>query len=279
MERVAVLGTGLLGSGFVQGFRKRGIAVRAWNRSLDKARALESLGVEVAADPAEAVRGVDRVHLVLSDDRAVDDVLAAAWPALTAPVIDHSTLSPAGVAARVARFEAAGRTYLHAPVFMGPPNARDATGILLVSGRAELVEQMLPHLRPLTGTVVPLGDRPDQAAAFKLFGNAALITMVAAASDVLAMARSLGIDEQAALGLFDQFDPAPAFKHRGKKIARREFSPASFELTMARKDLRLMMEAAGGQTLIALPAIAARIDALVAQGHGSDDLTAVGRPG
>ena len=41
---------------------------------------------------------------------------------------------------------------------------------------------------------------------------------------------------------------------------------------MARKDARLMIEAAGGATLAVLPAIAQRIDALIAQGHKADDL-------
>lgn len=35
---VAVLGTGLLGSGFVRGLRKRGVEVHCWNRSADKAK-------------------------------------------------------------------------------------------------------------------------------------------------------------------------------------------------------------------------------------------------
>ncbi|MEQ1508052.1 MAG: NAD(P)-binding domain-containing protein [Myxococcota bacterium] len=278
MAKVAVLGTGMLGAGFVQSFRRRGIEVTVWNRSRAKAEALREHGAEVADTPAAAVVGAERIHLVLSDDAAVDAVLAAIGTASTAPVIDHSTVSPAGVVRRAAALREAGRVYLHAPVFMAPTNARDATGMMLVSGPAEVVNPLLDALRPMTGKVVELGERVDQAAAFKLFGNSALITMVAAASDVLAMARALGIDGQQAMSLFTQFDPAPALRHRGGKIARGEFAPASFELSMARKDVRLMVEAAGDQRLIALPAIARRMDELLADGHGSDDLTALGRP-
>ena len=50
---------------------------------------------------------------------------------------------------------------------------------------------------------------------------------------------------------------------------------ASFELTMARKDMRLMIEAAGGQPLAVLPAIAKRMDDAIAKGHGRDDLGAI----
>ncbi len=47
---------------------------------------------------------------------------------------------------------------------------------------------------------------------------------------------------------------------------------ASFELTMARKDARLMIDAAAGRTPTVLPAIAERMDTLIERGFGADDL-------
>ena len=44
---------------------------------------------------------------------------------------------------------------------------------------------------------------------------------------------------------------------------------------MARKDIRLMIEAAGGEPLTVLPAIAARMDEAIAAGHGKDDMGAI----
>ena len=63
-------------------------------------------------------------------------------------------------------------------------------------------------------------------------------------------------------------------KSRGEKMARGDFS-ASFELTMARKDMRLMLEAAGGQPMTVLPGIAKAMDEAIAKGHGQDDLGAI----
>jgi hypothetical protein len=54
-------------------------------------------------------------------------------------------------------------------------------------------------------------------------------------------------------------------------MAKGEYA-ASFELTMARKDVRLMLEAAGEAPLTVLPAIAGRMDALLARGLGGEDL-------
>src|ERR1700749_175131 len=72
---IAFLGMGLLGSNFVRAMRRRGEAVQVWNRNAERARALLNTGASVASEPADAVRGAARVHLTLSDDRAVDDVL------------------------------------------------------------------------------------------------------------------------------------------------------------------------------------------------------------
>ena len=54
---IAFLGTGLLGTGFVRAARKRGEDVQVWNRTAEKARALEADGARAFADPAAAMRG------------------------------------------------------------------------------------------------------------------------------------------------------------------------------------------------------------------------------
>ncbi|MBV8581839.1 MAG: NAD(P)-binding domain-containing protein, partial [Candidatus Eremiobacteraeota bacterium] len=72
---IAYFGTGLLGSGFVQKLLERGETVHVWNRSPEKARALEADGAKAFANPADAVKRAERLHLTLSDDAAVDDVL------------------------------------------------------------------------------------------------------------------------------------------------------------------------------------------------------------
>jgi 3-hydroxyisobutyrate dehydrogenase-like beta-hydroxyacid dehydrogenase len=64
---------------------------------------------------------------------------------------------------------------------------------------------------------------------------------------------------------------------RGRKMATGDFS-AMFELAMARKDVRLMLESAGDEPLIVLPALAARMDAVIAAGHGKDDFAAIAAP-
>jgi 3-hydroxyisobutyrate dehydrogenase len=276
MATVAFLGTGLLGSGMVERMLRRGDAVTVWNRTAVKAQALEPLGAKVAATPGDAVAGADHVHMTLPDDAVVDQILETIVPRLRkgAIVVDHSTTSPRATRARIPRLNADGVRFLHAPVFMSPQMARDGVGIVLVSGPRAVFEAVRGELEKMTGEVWYVGEEADRAAAYKIFGNSMLFVIAAGVADVFAMAKGLAIPPTDALAIFSKFQPGGIIKSRGEKMARGDFS-ASFELTMARKDMRLMLEAAGGQPMVVLPAIAARMDEAIERGHGRDDLGAI----
>lgn len=269
MAKVALLGTGLIGFAMVEGMLRRGDEVTVWNRTTSKAAPLAERGAKVAASVAEAVTGAERVHIVVSDDAAVDGILAA-MPALPPEtlVIDHSTVSPAGTRARFSACDANELTFLHAPIFMSPQAARDSAGIMLCAGPKARFDRAERALAAMTGTLKWVGERVDQAAALKLFGNAMILTICAGLSDVYRMARALGIEPLEAHALFSTFNPAMAINVRGAKMAQGDFTP-SFETTMARKDVRLMTEVGG--ELFVLPAVAELLDRAIAAGHGSDD--------
>ncbi|HXX67098.1 MAG TPA: NAD(P)-binding domain-containing protein [Polyangiaceae bacterium] len=272
---IAYLGLGLLGSNFVRAMVRRGEKVQVWNRSPDRARALEAEGVRAFDRVEDAVRGASRVHLTLSDDAAVDDVLGRALSALApgAVVLDHTTTSSAGTGARAARLEAAGISFLHTPVFMGPSNARDATGIMLASGPRERFELVRPELEKMTGRLVYLGPDPARAAVFKLLGNLFLIEMVGSMVDVFSLARSAGVTPADAVTLFDLFNPAAAIGPRAQRMLDGQFDDPSWTLEMARKDVRLMLETGerSGAHFIELPGIAREMDAWLARGNAKRD--------
>lgn len=276
MSRLAFLGTGLMGGALAEAAAKRGHAVVAWNRTRAKALALQAHGVIVADSPAEACAQAERIHVVMPDDDAVESVLEACGDALRKRVIvDHTTASPARTRGRALFLAAEGLDYLHAPVFMSPQMCREAKGLMFVSGMPEVYEKVRAGLAEMTGTVRFLGERPDKAAAFKLAGNAALISLIAGFADILAMAAEERFDPAEIHGLFELFNPAASLAYRGKEMVAGRYLPASFEMTMARKDVRLMIETAGRRPLAVLPGIAARMDELIADGHGALDLGAL----
>jgi 3-hydroxyisobutyrate dehydrogenase len=278
MAPIAFLGTGLLGSALAEAAAKRGDQVTVWNRTAAKAHALEQFGIRVADTPADAVRGASRVHLVLRDDPVIDEIIAAFRPGLEpdAVVVDHTTNQPRLTGERSARLNAEGVRYLHCPVFIGPAAARAAQGIILASGPRPLFDAVSDALSRMAPRVEYLGERPDLAAVYKLCGNAIIIGLSGIVADVFAVANGSGVAPEDALKLLDFFNPAAIITGRGRNMAKKNFA-ASFELTMARKDVRLMMESANGAPLITLPGIAARMDALIAEGFGASDLGVIGK--
>ncbi len=278
---IAYFGTGLLGASFVRALRRRGEEVHVWNRTAAKARALESVGAVAFDDPAKAALGASRVHLTLSDDAAVDEVLELARPSFApnVAIVDHSTTSPTGTAARAKRWAERGIAFQHAPLFMGPQQALEAGGLMLASGDRARFDALAPELSKMTGKLLYLGPKAERAAGFKLLGNLFLMHLTTGLAEMLSLSKALNIPAPEAMSLFESFNPGLTIPARAKRMLDADFAHPSWELSMARKDARLMMEEAqrGQVSLAVLPAIAQWMDRFIAEGHGNDDWTVIAK--
>jgi 3-hydroxyisobutyrate dehydrogenase len=275
-KTIAFYGAGMLGSGFVKSLRRQGYAVNVWNRTFGKAKALEAVGARAFEDAAEAARGADIVHICVRDEVAVDEVLAAALPGIsqTAPIVDHTTVNVETIAPRAQRLQGAGYAFLHAPVFMGPPQAENAQGIMLVSGPQRVFDAVQDHLATMTGKVKYLGERIDLAGVYKLMGNAMILAVVGGLSDLLTIARAQDLTPVQAYELFSFYSVEGQITGRGKRMAEADYSPL-WTLDMADKDARLMQAAADGAPLPVIDAVEAAMTERIAQNLGDRDLGAL----
>jgi 3-hydroxyisobutyrate dehydrogenase len=278
---VAFLGMGLLGSNFVRAMISKGMQVQVWNRTGSRAKALEAYGAKAFENAADAVKGADRIHLALKDDASVDEVLAAASAGLKpgAIIIDQTTTSAEGAVQRTKAWKERGFVYQHAPVFMGPANALESSGNMLVSGDQELIGQLEPELSRLTGKVLNFGPEPGKAAAIKLMGNLFLVTFTAGLSDMLSLSKALNIQLDEVFTLFNSWNPGAQVAGRLKRMTSGTYDQPSWELNMARKDTQLFLNAAAqkGTQLAVIPAIAEEMDRWIAKGHGSQDWTIIAK--
>ena len=277
----AFLGMGLLGSNFVRAMLQKGETVQVWNRTAEKAKALETYGAKAFDQAQEAVQNADTIHVTLKDDATVDEVLEAASKGFTpgAAIIDHTTTSAKGAVQRTGYWKSRGFTYLHAPVFMGPQNALESTGFMLVSGDQAVVEQWTPGLSKMTGKLINFGAEEGKAAGIKLTGNLFLLSLTAGLSDALALAKAHHIEGKEVLDLFNSWNPGAMVPARLQKITQGSFDEPSWELNMARKDAGLMLSAAkeAGTNLAIIPAIAALMDQNIAKGYGSKDWSVIAK--
>jgi 3-hydroxyisobutyrate dehydrogenase len=105
------------------------------------------------------------------------------------------------------------------------------------------------------------------------------MAMTAGMSDMLGLAKAHHIAPAEAASLFEWFNPGNMVIARMKRLLDGDFVHPSWELAMARKDARLMMEAAqgGGVPLAVIPALAEEMDRWIAKGHGKDDWTVIAK--
>src|SRR5581483_1163379 len=166
----------------------------------------------------------------------------------------------------------------HAPVFMGPQNALESSGTMLVSGDQTVVHTLEPELKKMTGRLEYVGEDPGMAASYKLLGNHLFLSVSAAIGDTFTLGKSLGLSRDDIREFIEMMGSTP-MKARVDRLLQGNYDDPTWTLSMARKDARLMTEETerAGQTLDVMPAFGAHMDALIGQNMGEEDWTIVAK--
>jgi 3-hydroxyisobutyrate dehydrogenase len=273
---VAVLGTGIMGAPIARNIAGAGPAVRVWNRTREKAEAVE--GCDPADTPAAAVEGADLVVTMLADGRAVEDVMSGG--ALDAMGDDAIWLqmSTVGIAAteRLATLaEERGVAFVDCPVLGTKKPAEDAQLVVLASGPEYALERARPVFDAIGQKTLELGEA-GTATRVKLVLNSWVLSVTEATAETIALAEALGVDPERFLEAIagGPLDSAYA-RMKGKMMLDEEFTP-SFPLVLAAKDARLVLEAAERHDFDAAltQVIARKMERAVELGHGDEDMAA-----
>src|ERR1044072_8758173 len=147
---VAVLGTGIMGSGMARNLARAGLDVRAWNRTRAKAEPLIPAGVRVTDTPAEAVAGADVVLTILHDGPAALETMRQAAPALRPGTVwaQATTAGLHGLASLPAFARGPGLMPLDSPRPRPAPRPGVAPGRLRGPRRASLARRVRPRAGP-----------------------------------------------------------------------------------------------------------------------------------
>src|SRR5829696_8068679 len=274
--RVAILGTGIMGAPMARNLAAAGLEVRAWNRSRERAEPLAPDGVAIADTPTEAAAGADVVVTMLSDGAAVEAMTAdLAFPA-GAVWAQMSTVGIEATERLAARAAEAGVPIVDAPVLGTKAPAEQGKLTVIAAGPAEARERCAPVFDAVGARTVALADEPGAATRMKLVLNAWLLALIEGLGESVALAEGLGVDPAAFLDIIDGGPLGPPYaKMKGTMMIERSYEP-SFSLTLAAKDARLALEAAGaeGLELPALRAILGQLEKAVGRGHGDADMAA-----
>jgi 3-hydroxyisobutyrate dehydrogenase-like beta-hydroxyacid dehydrogenase len=242
ITRVAILGTGKMGSAFARRLASAGadLQLSLWNRTRERA---EQVGVgSVATTPAEAVREAALVITSLTNQKAIraaylgrDGALAATGARL---FVEMSTVGPDAVVELAPEVEASGSRLIDAPVLGAPPLAARGGLAILAGGAAGDVDRARPVLE-LLGEVRHVGAL-GSAARLKLAANSMLADVTLAAAELQVAGTAAGLEREHVFWVLARLVPSLELRRAGYLEDRHE--PALFALRDLRKDLDLALE-------------------------------------
>ncbi|HMQ54413.1 MAG TPA: NAD(P)-dependent oxidoreductase [Anaerolineae bacterium] len=244
MEKITYLGLGIMGRGMAANLLKAGYPVTVWNRTPDKATALVEQGAQLAGSPAEAVAEADVIMYCLSDDRAVEDLVFGSGNLLNSVkagqiVIDMTTLHPDTSRREAAAYAEKGVEFLDAPVFGSKNEAANGGLWIVVGGKRELYDRVLPLLKPLSETTHYMGGSA-MGASMKLVGNLVVAAQLEALGEAMILATKAGLNPQDVLDVLHVTDfKSPIFDGVGAALIERDFS-TFFALKLMLKDANLI---------------------------------------
>ena len=278
MGRVAVLGTGIMGGPMARNLLRAGHEVTVWNRTVQKTEALKEEGGRVASTPADAVRDAEIVLTMLADAPAVEVTVIESGSFEAMPQgalwIQSSTI---GVAATERLAELAGErevTFVDAPVLGTKKPAEDGQLFMLASGPAEARGRCEPVFDAISRGHVWLGET-GLGTRLKLVANGWILGTIENLSETFVLAQTLGVDPRSFLEVISGGGMDMPYAHlKGEAILNQDFPP-SFPLAHARKDVALLLEAAGDVDLPLMRATMQQFDRAFELGHGDEDMSAV----
>jgi 2-hydroxy-3-oxopropionate reductase len=281
MERIGFIGLGIMGKPMAANLLAAGFPLTVHNRSPGPVDALAAQGATGAGSPREVAAANDVVITMLPDSPVVEAAVlgpsgVAQGFAEGALYIDMSSIAPASSRKIAAVLVDRGVEALDAPVSGGELAARDGSLSIMVGGSAEAVERARPIFEVLGKSTTHVGDAGAGQIA-KAANQVVVAVTIQAVAEALVLARKARVDparvREALLGGFAQ---SRVLELHGQRMLDGDYEPGG-KLRLHRKDLAnaLQLGQEAGVPLFATAQAAQLMDALVAQGAGDRDHSAL----
>ncbi len=256
--KIGFIGLGQMGLPMARNLLRAGHELAVYNRTRSRAESLVSSGARVAASRREAASGAEIVVTVLSDDRALEEVVFGAeglLHALPAGAIHvGSTTASLAMARRLAEaHRERGQHYVSAPVLGRPQAAEEGKLFIIAAGPSAVLEVCRPLFSAVSQRVFVMGTEPEAANVVKLGVNFLISTVLESVGEAVALVRKHGIDAaQFQELLTSSLFGAPVYRIYGEAIVRDQYEPAPFPLPLGLKDVCLAL-AAGESAGVPMP--------------------------
>jgi len=279
--RIGFIGLGIMGKPMAQNLSKAGYPLAVYARRPDMMQPLVNMGAVACENPQAVAAQSDIIFTIVSDTPDVEQVILGEKGVIYGAqagsvVIDMSTISPSATRRMAESLARKGIQMLDAPVSGGEQGAIDGTLSIMVGGKEETFQKVLPLFEVLGKNIVHVGEH-GAGQVTKACNQIVIAQTLVAVTEAFILARVSGADPvKVRAALLGGFAGSRVLETHGQRILEHNFKPG-FKARLHQKDMRISMEAAH-EMGVALPgaALASQyLNALIGEGLGEEDSSAL----
>lgn len=229
IHRIAIIGTGIMGAPMAGRLADAGFQVLAWNRTTEKAAALQSKSVLVVERADAAAMDADLIICMLSSGPVCEAVLLGDGGVVGAmrpgSVLVVMSSIPVETAIAICKAAAARDiACLDAPVSGGEKGAKEGTLAIMAGGDQTAVDSLRPVFACL-GRVTHVGPS-GSGALTKLANQLIVASTICAVAEALTLAARGGADPaKVRNALLGGFADSTVFRQQGLRMVEGNFVP------------------------------------------------------
>jgi 2-hydroxy-3-oxopropionate reductase len=277
--KIGFIGTGLMGFPMAKNLLDKSLDLNVFSRTIEKAKPLEKIGAKISNSLSEAVKDVDIVITMLTDDDAVEKVLSdqdfQENLKKGSTVVDMSSIKPKIAIKYGKLLKDKGINFLDAPVSGGTIGAEQATLAIMVGGDQKVFDQIKDVLKVMGNPTLvgPIGSGQVS----KLANQIIVGVTIGAVAEAITLCEKAGVDGNKFIkALEGGFADGKILQNHGKRMIDKDFSPKG-KVSTHLKDMNNILECAGdfSTKLPISNLIKDMFKSLVENGNDNDDHSAL----
>ena len=273
--QIGFIGIGLMGFPMAKNLLKSGYNLKAFNRSQDKAERLKEFGAVISTSIKEVVTNSDVIITMLTDDTAVDKVMASEEFVenikTNATVIDMSSVNPVLTIKYSKILKDKNINYLDAPVSGGTIGAEDATLAIMVGGDEETFKNCYELLKKM-GNPTLVG--PVSSGQISKLANQIIVGVtIGAVAEAVTLCEKSGTNPIKMIeALSGGWADSKILQTHGKRMIDKDFTPKGKTTTQLKDMTNIINAGKAVETHLPISSLIKEMyKDLVADGHGNTD--------
>jgi 2-hydroxy-3-oxopropionate reductase len=245
--KIAFIGTGLMGFPMAKNLLEKSLDLNVFSRTIEKAKPLEKFGAKISNSLSEAVKDVDVVITMLTDDDAVEKVLSDQDFQKNlkkgSTVVDMSSIKPKIAIKYGKLLKDKGINFLDAPVSGGTIGAEQASLAIMVGGDQKVFDQVKDILKFMGNPTLVGSIGSGQVS--KLANQIIVGVTIGAVAEAITLCEKAGVDGNKFIkALAGGFADGKILQNHGKRMIDKDFSPKG-KVSTHLKDMNNILECAG----------------------------------